>query len=77
MAWGARTGEHSHAGQSPVVKCSVRAEGLAEWWQWAQWIHCLYRRYSPALFWWELLPLLQRLTITGWIMRVISPQYDE
>ena len=37
---------------------------------------CEYvRRYLPALFWWEVLPLLQRLTLTGFVL-LIDARYE-
>ena len=32
-------------------------------------------RYVPALFWWEVLPLLQRLTLTGFVL-LIDPRFE-
>ena len=30
----------------------------------------LHEEYTPACFWWELLPLLQRLTLTGFLLLI-------
>jgi hypothetical protein len=35
----------------------------------------LHREYLPALFWWEVLPLLQRLTLTGFVL-LIDARYE-
>jgi len=37
--------------------------------------HPIITRYVPALFWWELLPLLQRLTLTGFVL-LIDPRFE-
>jgi len=36
----------------------------------------LHKEYAPMYFWWEVLPLLQRLALTGWVM-LIPVEQDE
>ena len=35
----------------------------------------LHKEYRPTLFWWEVLPLLQRITLTGFVL-LIADRYE-